>query len=871
MRPFITLVSVLLATVLLASPAQAAPPDSAPAEAQEAEIARLIRELNHPQFQKRQAAAERLMKMGAAVEEALESARPQQPAEAQAAIDQILRRIREMQRGVLVLVVTDQSQAQRKKVEAGDVFVAINDQSITDAEAWSKAEDAGLRQQKRTVRIRRDNQLIEVKFDAGRYGVFWCPYQSGWGDHLAKAARQHQAGEYAAAAAAVDEAVEAGAPVEGDNQLAAFAIRCWYYGRPVAERSAWLDELVDSGRFGNRFTALFNLSSVVVPADLHLPLQILRRLVERNPKAGWVHRTRAYRYISRADRYADGLVEALRAFQKEPDMPPADEAYVLGLIGECLNELGADDELSALLERAAAFPEGRQRYHQLFPAALRIGRLDLCEQVLPRIDDERSSDPLWGYLLAKDRLYQTWLRQGKIDQYREILTAALSELGFAGDCRYYAAYWPETGDIWARRAEQLLEDGPVMNIDSLLSALAFQVDPDLDGFEQAIKQCESMPRTRAAATFHRARLDALKGDYADSLKRYEEIRLRQKQQRPWNKPWDVEPEIEAVRFLSEYAKRLVGENEKWRRALYAFKTDDGTRYLITRDIRIGRASPGGAIVEIPLPEPGWWPHKLADGLIVSASGKTVLALSREKVYRLNPDSAGWSLLTTVPYSQRGWALHFFTPWGDELAAELEKREAGDRAIVLPAELQDLNNNPPQEPFMLADGTWFYGQEKPRQLLNLSAMVAETVGRPLRIYSCVRPTPGGPFFMATEAGLYRWDTMTDVRVPMPLPGDNPNPPVMLVNYRRPSSRGSGLFAAVLPEAGGAMFRIETKGNKLVPVADINEQLPLSYWRTRPPVGRIAEAKQVLEDAGLKWEDLLAVIAPRDGDGSAGSKP
>ena len=36
-----------------------------------------------------------------------------------------------------------------------------------------------------------------------------------------------------------------------------------------------------------------------------------------------------------------------------------------------------------------------------------------------------------------------------------LVQSKLAGLGFAQDCRLYAAYWPETADLWARRADEL--------------------------------------------------------------------------------------------------------------------------------------------------------------------------------------------------------------------------------------------------------------------------------------------------------------------------------------------------------------------------------------------------------------------------------
>ncbi len=852
------LASLLLTTVLWTQSA----PASAPETGADAEIVRLIRDLNHPQPARRKAAAVRLTELGDAAEAALEKAQPNQPAEARIAIAQILEDIRLSRRGALVVLVVPNGQAWWRTVLPGDVFLAVDGEAIDDVEAWSKAEESGLRNQTRTIRLRRGGRIHDKEFRAGRYGIYWCEYQAGWGDHLAEAVRQHTAGDYPAAAAAIDKAIEAGRKLGVDVEKArgtlGFIARCRYYARPPIERPGYLDSLLKTAPYKDHLADIIRFAMSAHPEDLHLPDELCRRFIRGGDEDAWAYDQLTYRLIFNERRYAEGLVELLKPAQASAKRSDEDRASVLHKLATCLDALGADAELSGVLDRLAAFPEGRARFRWLFPAAVRIGRLDLCETVLSQIpeqEDWENEAGLWESMRAKDRLYQVYLRQGRVDDFRRALADGLADLGFAQDARLYSAYWPKTADVWAERAEKLLDRLPVMNLDFLLSVFAFQVDPDPAEFEQAIERCEAVARNRPAALFHRARLDALKGDYAASLNGYEKIRAHDEKTRPWNKPWDVLPEMEAVRFLSEHAKNLTGQDEKWRRTLYAFKTDDGTRYLITRDIRIGRASPDGKVIEIPLPEPGWWPYKLADGLIVSASGRTVLAVSREQIYQLRPDAAGWSRLVRIPFSQQGWAMHKLGPWADELAAELQSRQPEGCSIVLPDEFADLNKDVPINPLMLGDGTWLYCQAKPRRMFNLSAMLARQLGRRLQIYSTFQAKGTGPFYLATEQGLYRWAPGQDQFAPMPLPGQNPSLPVMIVAEQLLYPDGFQPFAAALPSAGGAMFRIDLKTQQVAPMSLINERLPASYWQSRSPAERIAEAKATLKKAGLDWDALL----------------
>ena len=851
---------LLVSTLMVASP-----PASRPAENVEAAMAQLVRNLSHPQLKKRKAAAARLVELGNAAEESLEKAKSNQPAELQNTIDQILRDIRQSRHGALVLLVTADGQASRKRIMPGDLFLAIDGKPIDDIDAWSKAEGDHLRNQARTIRLRRGGRIFDEEFQAGRYGIYYCKYEAAWGDHLADAARQHNLGNCSAAAASIDQAIEAGrrlgVNVETVRGAVGIIAHCRYYARPSAERSAYLESLLKTSPYKDNLTDIISFAMASHPEDLHLPDEICRRVIKSDDKAVWARNHLVYRLAFCERRYADALVELLKTGRASETWSPEDGASALHMLGLCLDALDADAELSAVLDRLAAFPEGRTRFRWLFPAAVKVGRLDLCETVLPEIGEGEGSEgeaAVWDYLHAKDRIYQVHLRRGQVDKCREALATGLADFGFAQDVRLYAAYWPKTADLWVRRAEELLDQGPALNVDFLLSAFAFQVDPDLAEFEQAIVRCEAIPRIRAGATLHRARLEALKGDYAASLTRYETIRAKDEQNKPWNKPWDVQPEMEAIRFLSEHAKHLTGQGEKWRRALYAYKTDDGTRYLITRDIRIGKASPDGQVREIPLPEPGWWPYQLADGLIVSASGRTVLAVSRENVYQLKADATGWSLLMHIPFSQRGWAVHKLAPWADELSAELQLHEPQARSIVLPETFQDLNNAAPIDPFMLGDGTWLYCQPKPRRMFNLSAMLTAHSGVQAQIYGCFRAKGDGAFYLGTERGLYHGIPEGNQFALIPLPGQNQTSPVMIVSERLPRSADFRLFAAVLPHAGGTMFSIDLNKQQVVPISIINERMPASYWSSRPPTERIAEVKVVLQKSMLRWEDLQTFV-------------
>lgn len=849
--------SLLLTTVVWIQSA----PVSAPATAADGEIVRLIRDLNHPQPGRRKAAAERLTELGDAAEDPLEKALPDQPAEARIAIAGILKDIRLSRRGALVLLVFSSGQAWHRGVQPGDVFVAVDGEAISDVEAWSKAEETRLRNRPRTVRLRRGKHVIDRKFREGLYGIQWCMYQSGWGDHLAEAAREHDVGNYAAAVAAIDRAIKAGnqlgVNVEEVQGTPGLIARCRYYALPPVERPAYLDMLLKKPPYKDCLAALIGFAMSVNPEDLHLPDELCRRIIGSGDMVEWAHDQLTHRLVFNERRHAEGLVELLKPAYALEKRRPEDQASALHQLAACLDALGADAELSVVLDRLAAFPQGRARFRWLFPAAVRIGRLKLCEVVLPQIpegSDAEGEGDYWEYLHAKDRLYQVYLRQGQVDDFRRALASGLADLGLAQDARLYSAWWPKTADLWARHAEEQLKYTPTMNLDDLLSALALQVDPNVAKLEKAIELCEATRRNWSTPTFHRARLEALKGNYAASLEWYEKIRAHDRETRLWNRPWDVLPETEAVRFLSEHARNLTGEDEKWRRALYAYRTDDGTRYLITRDIRIGRASPDGRVVEIPLPEPGWWPYRLADGLIVSDSGRTVLAVSREQVYQLQPDAAGWSPLMRIPFSQRGWAIHKFAPWADELAAELRSHSPQARSIVLPEEFPDHNNDAPIEPVMLGDGTWLYCQANPRRMFNLSTMLARQLGRQVQIYSNLRTRSAGVFYLGTEHGLYRWAPGEDRFEFMPLPGQNPSPAVMIVTKKLPYPADFQPFAAALPSAGGAMFQIDTTNHQLTPMSCINELVPASYWSSRSPADRIAEARTALKKAGLDWDAL-----------------
>ncbi|HPD30584.1 MAG TPA: PDZ domain-containing protein [Phycisphaerae bacterium] len=858
-----TAVSLLLTAVLWTRSA----PASAPAAVVDGEIVRLIRDLNHPQPARRKAAAERLTELGDAAEEPLEKALPDQPAEARIAITGILKDIRLSRRGALVLLVFPRGQAWYGGVRPGDVLLAVDGEAISDVEAWSKAEETRFRNRARTVRLRRDKRVYDRKFREGKYGIQWCMYQSGWGDHLAEAAREHDVGNYAAAVAAIEKAIEAGnelgVDVEAVQGTLGLITRCRYYALPPAERPAYLDMILKKPPYINHLAAIIGFATSLNPEDLHLHDEICRRIIRGGDMVEWAHDQLTYRLVFKERRYAEALVELLNPARAGEKRRPEDQAHALHKLATCLDALGADAELSVVLDRLAAFPQGRVRFGWLFPAAVRIGRLKLCEDVLPQIpegSDAEGEQAYWEYIHAKDRLYQVYLRQGQVDDFRRALARGLADLGFAQDARLYSAWWPKTADLWARHAEEELKYAPAMNLDYLLSALAFQVDPNVAKLEKAIEFCEAAQRNRLTPSFHRARLEALKGNYAASLDWYEKIRAYDQENKPWNKPWDILPETEAVRFLSEHAKDLTGQDEKWRRVLYAYKTDDGTRYLITRDIRIGKASPDGRVTEIPLPEPGWWPYRLADGLIVSDSGRTVLAVSREQVYQLQPDAAGWSLLMHIPFSQRGWAIHKYAPWADELAAELRSHPPQARSIVLPEEFPDHNNNAPIEPVMLGDGTWLYCEAKPHRMFNLSTMLARQLGRQVQIYSIFRSSRAGVLYLGTERGLYRWVPGEDRCEPMPLPGQNPAPPVRIVVKQLPYPDDFQPFAAVLPSAGGAMFLIDTKTQQVTPTPCVNELLSASYWSSRSPADRIAEAKATLVAARLDW-DVLRLAASR----------
>lgn len=238
--------SLLLASVLWTQSGTT----TAPASVTYEEVARLIRDLNHPQLSRREAAVERLTELGDAAVAPLEKALPNQPTEAQITITQILTNIKQSRRGALVVLVIPDGQAWYAGVKPGDVFLAVDGKAIDNIEAWSKAEEARSRFQARTVLIRRGGRILNQKFEPGKYGIHWCEYEAGWGDHLAEAVRKHNAGDYAAAVVAIDQAIKAGqqvgVDVEKTRGVLGLIARCRYYARPPAERPAYLDYLLNT-------------------------------------------------------------------------------------------------------------------------------------------------------------------------------------------------------------------------------------------------------------------------------------------------------------------------------------------------------------------------------------------------------------------------------------------------------------------------------------------------------------------------------------------------------------------------------------------------------------------------------------------------
>ncbi|MGQ9649568.1 MAG: hypothetical protein ACUVXJ_05630 [Phycisphaerae bacterium] len=187
-------------------------------------------------------------------------------------------------------------------------------------------------------------------------------------------------------------------------------------------------------------------------------------------------------------------------------------------------------------------------------------------------------------------------------------------------------------------------------------------------------------------------------------------------------------------------------------------------------------------------------------------------------------------------------------------AELRSHPPQARSINLPEDFPDHNNNAPIEPVMLGDGTWLWCQAQPRRMFNLSTMLARQLGRQVQIYSSFRAKAAGVFYLGTEQGLYRWVPGEDRFEFMPLPGQSPSPPTMIVTRKLPYPADFQLFAAVLPFAGGAMFQTDLRNHQITPTPCINERVPAAYWSSRSPADRIAEAKTTPKKAGLDWDAL-----------------
>lgn len=358
---------------------------------------------------------------------------------------------------------------------------------------------------------------------------------------------------------------------------------------------------------------------------------------------------------------------------------------------------------------------------------------------------------------------------------------------------------------------------------------------------------------------------------------------------PHRASWIAGGLYQTARFRAKLPSTAAGQRgiESCLLATPIGKDDSGEWLVLTRDRRLARFdAKAGRVTSLDTPITGWYPGPLnwpwldrdeSSGRVWCYAGRRVIELCRDadEPLRLNINSQD------IP----AFARHV-APVFDRLAASLRGHalDRGERSEFMRADFKvgheyfadpDLPEVglievvPADERILhvaMRGGPHLIVERETRRTWS-SQWVAEKLGLPAPPTFFVQAAPQRAeplLFLMSDQGLIRFDVARQALSRVPLPGDDPHPPVIPEStpYVRRDPRW--VYCARLPGAGGPraetdgrVYRILIADNSVEELDMFNEGLPAAYYDIRSRADIRREIDDQLSAASMPT--LLELVA------------
>jgi hypothetical protein len=829
-------------------------------------VERLIRQLDDPQFQKREQAAEELRKLGPPVIPALEKAAETASFEARAQITEVIRSLRV--RGAMVLATIVDSPGALLGIEPGDVITSVNGISVDSYEDFfEKAvplEKGGRKFKIRTgPRPARPHLVKKSKLPAertieagpGKLGMFLGDYDGKYGDPLAMAMQDFDRcgleSRWAEARKNIEEALASGLAFDDDSMLEPmYAAACYYSGDKSTAHERF-DAYVRRNEGGNGWWSLMGGLDHAVTCKGHLHLHFARRQLRDHPQdvnaALEIARTLSW---SQA-RYLEAASVALAALNGQPARP--DEAcrgVGLNALQNALDAMDLVPEAGEVADQLGLIEEARVQWGYAFRTAERSGDYDLALKLGRGAYQQPTA---WNALDSQmaERVLRLCLRQDLLKDARRLL-AEYKDPGsmphLLWGLRNCDLAWSQSQLALAKFARRSVADAR-FDRDILVSAfliLSRLTTPDLEELEE-LTAAKLQENTRTygdgeRTEYHQylpAMLALVKEEYEEAARHAGADKSKDALPASFRK---------AIEFLCQHGAGLTDDKAIWKRTSRAFNRPAGGCYLLTRDQHIGW-SDGPNAREIPLPEPVWSFDEPNCAFLVSGTGKAVLTVGLGRVYRLRADESGWELLCSMPARAERFFWAGLEPALDDLVAAIE--EGGKRRdLVWPDKRPEYRYDDRPEFLMLSDGTWLGYDPRAKRVLRVSQQLGDMLKTPVDIYAIrAAGSKGERLWVFTSEGLLEWRPQSGQVTRVSLPGTEK--PGRVMDATGQYLPGGGIRVALFPEEGGTTFLLNESTGKITLEGLVNEAYPETYWRQQPTASKREQFMQAIAKAGLTW--------------------
>lgn len=862
--------------------------DPAPARADrlsEEELRRLVRQLDSPRSQQREAATRRLNRVGDEALPLLLEIQDDLSFEVRLRIDPIINMLENSRRAVVISGVLGRTSWFNPAITPGEIIYRVNDAYVDGVEDFYRALERE-KQEGVVLHVRGDRgpRIVNLAEQAPRFTV--DAYEAAYGSFLIEgieAAVRHRYGE---AIAAFDAARAAGFDMERARFARVWYLVCQYYvgqreeayrtaeevagsleagGRStpwhgIAHAHAWY---TDTGRRRNRIPP-FHLtgSDRYAVHDDHLGLYFRRQAVRHHP-AEMARNDELAEYLTLLHR----LPESIAAWVPHLAHAAAGEhdprSHALGNLLESFEILGMDEEALAVCRLLAEGEVSIATDSMAVDIAQRLGDTELALELMKAHLGEAPDALTFGLDLRAigHLLIVTGRTDALADSFRRwdpdiLLSNAAPRFGL------YSG-WHALAEVWGRAAARVVKENPrrVAEMDALgrvqlIEILQRQSSPDIHAIDLAIEaSIENLRRDSpdwdpsTFLAYHDAIKATFRGDFAPMVahleSRFDARRL------------DHHPGYRAALFLREHGDALTDDDDgKWLRTWHACAWEDGSLLLLTRDLHVGRADRGSPpVTTLPLPHPAWsscgpnrrWGPGSDRGppIIASASRRTLGSVHNGRfVYALRPSDATWRLVLEMPSDE------IQADWYDDLEPLLDAlcdhalANGPIRVLRRSPSKDELFNKNGVGTMILRDGTRLT-IHRDGTLVNVTARLAEHLGEPVTIHNTFAAFGGTTWYFTTRGILT--ESAEGAILRLEPPGLDPAAPVTYLWDRDARRYAFG----VLPHAGGDVFHFDPDSGAMTRENRVNESYPVTYWLARPPEENRAAVIKAVRAAGHEW--------------------